>query len=434
MLPPLVLPTWQFQLLSIGAIAIGVVLTVALLAQRFIRHSKLPPPVGRVLILTITGPVCGAILGLAAIEMLRLSAAMIPPPLSLEELSLVVELIFLAVVIRTAGAVAKHLMFHLTGKEGVERVLVYGIYALGLVAVAYALLTSPGSPVIVGGAWQVVAFAAGLTVTYLVAYIVSAVTTHYGEALFEKEPQFKTTITFVRRLIIGIVVLLGVAATTFTTFPSASAAVASIFVAAGFASIVVGLAAQSSLANIFAGMIVSTAQPFRIGDAVLFRNEWSWVEDIRLTFTVLKTWDNRRLVVPNQLFLSDTLVNYDLTDSSKLVIVFVQVPYETDLDRAIGLMKRAAKEHPDFLPAGNLPVVHVMEYNEAGISLRLLANAKDQPTTFQMSKDLLYTIRKDFLSAGIHISYPRREVVLKQDQGLITRLAVPGEQKSDAKA
>jgi small-conductance mechanosensitive channel len=309
--------------------------------------------------------------------------------------------------------IAKKLMVHLTGIQGVERVLVYGIYALGLVALAFVLLSSPGSPIVTAGVWQAVAFLAGLTVTYLITYVVGVVSKKYGDDLVMREPHLRTTVTFVRRLVVGLVALIGVAATTFTSFPSAGAAVASIFVAAGFASIVIGLAAQSSLANIFAGMIVSTSQPFRIGDAVLFRNEWCWVEDIRLTFTVLRTWDNRRVVVPNQLFLGETLVNYDLNDSSKLVIVFVQVPYEVDLDRAIALMKEAATRHPDFLPSGNLPVVHVMEYNESGISLRLLGNAKDQPTAFQMSKDLLYQIRKDFLANGIQISYPRREIFLK---------------------
>lgn len=409
--------TLQFQLLLIAAVSIGLVAVILITARRLLNHSKLPPPIRRSAMLVVSGPVSAAIIGLAIIEILRLSAALLPSPLSAEELTLIVELAALAVTIRTAGVIAKHVMLHVAGAEGFERALVSGIYALGLLAVAYALLSSPGSPQVVGSVWQAVGFVAGLTITYLVAYVVSAATRRYGQVLYEREPQLRTTVTFVRRLFIVVIALIGVGATTFAIFPTAGAAVASIFVAAGFASIVVGLAAQSSLANIFAGMIVSTSQPFRIGDAVLFRNEWSWVEDIRLTFTVLKTWDNRRLVVPNQLFLNEALVNYDLNDSSKLVVVFIQVPYETDLDKAIELMKEAVRGHPDFLPAGNLPVVHVMEYNESGIGLRLLGNAKDQPTAFQMSKDLLYTIRKDFLSAGIRISYPRREVVLRGESG-----------------
>jgi small-conductance mechanosensitive channel len=409
--------TLQFKLLLLAVITAGLVAALMLTSRFILGHSRLSPHLRRSVMLTMGGPVSALVVGLAVISMLRLSAAYIPPPLTVEELTLLVELAVMAVVVRTAGLVAKHVMAHVTGKEGFEREIVYAVYALGFIAVVYALLSAPGSPIVVGGIWQVIGFVAGLTITYLVSYVVSGVTRRYSEALFERDPQLRTTVTFVRRLVISLIVLVGVGATTFIIIPSAGAAVASIFVAAGFASIVVGLAAQSTLANIFAGMIVSTAQPFRIGDALLFSNEWAWVEDIRLSFTILKTWDNRRLVVPNQLFLGQTLVNYDLNDSSKLVVVFIQVPYDTDLDRAIELMKKAAREHPDFLPAGNLPVVHVMEYNESGISLRLLGNAKDQPTAFQMSKDLLYTIRREFMAAGIQISYPTREVVFREPGG-----------------
>ena len=270
--------------------------------------------------LIVSGPVSAAIIGAAVIEMANLSAAYLPSTLGAPELTLIVELVVLAIVIRTAGVVAKHVITHVTGHEGLDREIVYGVYGLGVVAMAFVLLSFPGSPRVTGTVWQAVGFIAGMTITYLITYVVNAATRRYGQILYEREPQFRTTVTFVRRLTIGVIALIGVAATTFAIFPSAGAAVASIFVAAGFASIVIGLAAQSSLANIFAGMIVSTAQPFRIGDAVLFQMpwgaEWCWVEDIKLTFTVLKTWDKRRLVVPNQTFLNQGLVNYDLNDSS----------------------------------------------------------------------------------------------------------------------
>ncbi|HKT22662.1 MAG TPA: mechanosensitive ion channel family protein, partial [Nitrososphaerales archaeon] len=156
--------------------------------------------------------------------------------------------------------------------------------------------------------------------------------------------------------------------------------------------------------------------------------EWCWVEDVRLTFTILRTWDKRRLVVPNQTFLNQALVNYDLNGSSKLCIVFVTINYESDVDKAIEIMKEAARKHPDFLPEGSLPAVHLMDLGDAngtspnadvapGITLRLLSNAKDQPTNFQMSKDLLYAIRREFQRNGIRIAYPRREVLLREELG-----------------
>lgn len=424
--------TFEFRLLLLAVISLGGTAALFLVTKRAIAKSALGPRLKRAVLLIVGGPVAALIIGAAVIEMAYLSSTYLPSTLGAPEIALIVELVIIAVTVRTFGSVAKHVMTHMTGKEGMEREIVYGVYGLGMVAVAFVLLSFPGSPKVVGTIWQAVGFLAGLTITYLVTYVVSAATKRYGQVLYERDPQFRTTITFVRRLLIAVIALIGVAATTFAVFPSAGAAVASIFVAAGFASIVIGLAAQSSLANIFAGMVVSTSQPFRIGDAVLYQMpwgpEWCWVEDIKLTFTILKTWDKRRLVVPNQSFLNQALVNYDLNDSSKLCVVFVTITYESDVDKAIEIMKETARKHPDFLPEGNLPVVHLMDMGDAngtspnadvapGITLRLLSNAKDQPTNFQMSKDLLYAIRGEFQKDGIRIAYPRREVLLREDHG-----------------
>jgi small conductance mechanosensitive channel len=65
------------------------------------------------------------------------------------------------------------------------------------------------------------------------------------------------------------------------------------------------------------------------------------------------------------------------------------------------------------MPIGDLPNVVVMDYTESGISLRLLSRAKDQPTVFQMQRDLLYEIKKDFDKNGTELAYPRRQLIIK---------------------
>ena len=90
-------------------------------------------------------------------------------------------------------------------------------------------------------------------------------------------------------MVLAIIILIGVTSATFAAFPELGASIASIFVAAGFASIVVGLAAQLTLSNIFAGITISIFQPIRINEAVMFKNEFCFVEDIKLMHTVLRT-------------------------------------------------------------------------------------------------------------------------------------------------
>ncbi|MDE1860218.1 MAG: mechanosensitive ion channel family protein [Candidatus Micrarchaeota archaeon] len=401
-----------------GALGIAVAISALsfFVVRRIVNGSKLPDPIKRSIKRIFAGPVSAGIVGFALFEAVRLFSITLPA-LNQDAITIAIEIVILAVTVRTFGVIANDVMTNLTGHKEADKVLVYGVYTLGLIALSFILLTSPASPVVVTGVWQVVGFGTGLILVYLVTYIANAAFKKYATVLSRKEPQMAITVTFGRRLILAVIALVGVAIVTFTSFPGAGATVASLFVAAGFASIVIGLAAQSSLSNIFAGMIVSTSRPFRIGDAVLFQMpwgaEWCWVEDLRLSYTILKTWDKRRLVIPNQIFLNTPLVNYTMTDQSKLCIVFIQVPYEADLDTVIEIMKDEARKHPSAVPTEGLPAVHVMEYDESGIQLRLLLNAPDQGTNFQMSKDLLYNIRKRLMQKGISIQYPRREVIFR---------------------
>ena len=324
---------------------------------------------------------------------------------------------------QAASQIVKKEIPNLIKATEADKILVYSVYAAGLFALGYIFLTSPISPAIAQGVWSLINFVTGLFMTYLAVYIVNVIFKRYSATIESKEASLRTAITFIRRIVVALVALIGVAAATFASFPGVGAAVASLFIAAGFASIVIGLAAQTSLANLIAGIVISTSQPFRVGDALSYANEWAIVEDIKLTFTVLRTWDNRRLIVPNQLFLNSTMINYNLTDSSKLCIVYVSITFDSDLDKAIEIMKDATKNHPDFLPAGNLPVVHLMDLGDAnssfgdanaspGMLLRVLGRAKDQPTNFQMSKDILYEIKKRFDAAGIELAYPKRQIVM----------------------
>ena len=277
------------------------------------------------------------------------------------------------------------------------------------------------------GMLKPIEFVIGIAITYVICHLLNRFLLKYFKKLVEREPKFETSYAYLRRIVIALVALVSVTVLVFSVFPEAGAAVASVLVAAGFASIVVGMAAQSTLSNLIAGMVIATSQPFRVNDAVLLRGEFGFVEDVTLTYTVVRTWDNRRLIIPNSVMQGEVFVNYSIRDPKKLVPVYVKISYESDIDRAVEIMKELAKKHPDFLPLPGLPVVHVMELTESGISLRLLSAAKDQPTAFEMSKSLLYQIRKEFERNGIEIPYQKvslvidpelRDAILKLSKGL----------------
>lgn len=334
----------------------------------------------------------------------------LPPLLAPSSIAVIAELVVVWAAVAAASlAVRRHLI---SGATPSGRYLQYGVFSVGLLAVVLVLLSSPVVPRISGGLWALIGFGAGLLVTYLAVHVLNIVVERYLGARAHQQPGLETIYRFLRRVLLLVVALGGVAVSTYANFPGAAGAATSLILAAGFLSIVVGLAAQSTLANVIAGAMVSLAQPFKIGDAVTFNGEWCVVEDIRLTFTVLRTWDLRRLMVPNALFQSNVVVNYSAVDPTMLVIVPMQISYESDVDRARQIMAEEAQRHPAFLRLGELPVTHVMEYQDSGVLVRLLSAAKDQPTAFQVEKDLLYSIRKRFSEVGIEIPYPTRRVLL----------------------
>ncbi|MCQ5376685.1 MAG: mechanosensitive ion channel family protein [Candidatus Methanomethylicia archaeon] len=259
---------------------------------------------------------------------------------------------------------------------------------------------------------SLVVFIVGLAMTFLISWLVNYMLSNRISKIVARSPSLETSYRFIRRVVVVIIITLGAFSATFAAFPSVGAAVASLFVAAGFASIVIGFAAQSTLSNIFAGMTVSISQPIKINDAVMFRNEFCFVEDIRLMFTVLRTWDNRRLMVPNSLIQNEVVVNYTAKDPTMLCPVFVSITYDSDVEKALSIMADVARKHKDCLPIGDLPKAVIMDYDESGIRLRVLSRAKDQPTAFGMARDLLREIKKAFDANGIKISYPRRMIAL----------------------
>lgn len=396
------------------AISLGILAVIYVSVRLALGKSSKAVEFRRVIMAIVRGPVVVAVLGTAIVLIEERHPEIFSAYFSENTLIFIVELVLLLVSINAARKISTIMIKDvLKMGNGGRRLFLLGIYSIGLVTLFYIVFTSPLSPAIAGNAFQVVTFITGLIITYIIAYIVNLLISRYQNTLKDKQPQLHTTITFGRRVIVGIIGIIGAGGAAFTAFPNASGAVASLFVAAGFSSIVIGLAAQSSLSNLIAGGVVSVAQPFRIGDAIIFDTQYCYVEDIRLLYTILKTWDGRRLMVPNAMFLSSVVVNYNSVDETKLAVIYVQITLESDLDKAMSLIKEAIRSHPLFYPMEGLPSVLIMEFTEYGVSLRALGRAKNQNDNWTLEKESLYNIKKSFDKNGIKIAVPRREVVFR---------------------
>ena len=93
------------------------------------------------------------------------------------------------------------------------------------------------------------------------------------------------------------------------TFPSARVAMGSLLASAGLVSVVAGLAAQSTLGNVFAGIQLATTDAIRVGDVVIIDDEQGTIEEITLTYVVVRSWDDRRVILPSTHFTQNPFAN-----------------------------------------------------------------------------------------------------------------------------
>lgn len=132
------------------------------------------------------------------------------------------------------------------------------------------------------------------------------------------------------------------------TFDAFRAIGASIFASAGLLSIVAGIAAQSSLANLFAGMHIAFTGSIRVGDIISYGDYWTRVEEITLTYVVLKSWDERRIVVPSTRFINDPFENWTRDGTQITGSVFFDLDWLVPVEAFRAEVKRVVEASPDW--------------------------------------------------------------------------------------
>jgi small-conductance mechanosensitive channel len=143
--------------------------------------------------------------------------------------------------------------------------------------------------------------------------------------------RYLTLISVVRKVITFLIIILGIGAVV-SQFPSLQNLGLSLFASAGIATVILGIAAQSTLGNIIAGLQIAITKPVRIGDWVLFEGEYGAVEDIRFTYLVINTWDKRRVVVPLRYFITHPFENWTMYDAHLLKPIVLHADYEIDVN------------------------------------------------------------------------------------------------------
>ena len=223
----------------------------------------------------------------------------------------------------------------------------------------------------------------------------------------------RTQVLVIRRLTLMVVIVLAIGA-VLLSFPGAGAIGASVLASAGVISIVAALAAQSTLGNVIAGIQIAFSDSIRYDDAVIVEGEWGWVEEITLSYVVVRLWDDRRMVLPSTYFTTTPFQNWTRHSSELLGSV------ELDLDWSVSPSEM--RTELDAILArttlwdGRAHVLQVTDATGGLVRIRILVTAVDAPTLF----DLRCFIREEFvewLHAERPVALPASRVRMVADAG-----------------
>jgi small conductance mechanosensitive channel len=199
-------------------------------------------------------------------------------------------------------------------------------------------------------------------------------------------------------------------------FPPLRTFAGSLLAGAGILAAIVGFASQQAFSNIVSGIFIVMSKPFRVNDRLKIKEIYSGVvEDITLRHTVIRDFENRRIIVPNAVIANEILVNSDYNDDPVCKFVEINIGFKADIDKAKGIIHDEIAKHPLYLDRRTekdkaegkpLVAVKVVRMTDWALVLRGDAWAKSQSMAFDLYCDLIENIKKRFDTEGVEIPYP----------------------------
>jgi small-conductance mechanosensitive channel len=211
------------------------------------------------------------------------------------------------------------------------------------------------------------------------------------------ERKIITQFQYIKR-VVSVVVFIVAVAFILLQFDKVRELGTGLLTSAGVAGIIIGLAAQKSIANLLAGFQLAFTQPIRIDDVVIVENEWGRVEEITLTYVVVRIWDERRLVVPLNYFNEKPFQNWTRSSSQLLAYVFLYTDYRVPVDALRQKFTELLEGNPLWDQRVN--VVQVTNADRHTMEIRALASARNASEAWdlrcQVREGLITFIQKEY--------------------------------------
>lgn len=251
-------------------------------------------------------------------------------------------------------------------------------------------------------------------VTRMVDYTMTYVAENrIGDITEEENEEARKLLTYIsvgRRIVTFLVVIIG-GYFIISQFRALEKVGISLLASAGVATVILGIAAQNTLGNIFAGLQIAITRPVKVGDTVIIDDEWGNVEEIGFTYLVVRTWDLRRQIVPLRYVISNIFENWSMTSSHQIRPIILYADYHIEVDKLRTKFEELLKSSEDW-DEDNEPILEVVDTTEKSIKIRALCSAKDATTVWKLHCKLREELVKYIsqLENGQYLSRERLEI------------------------
>lgn len=292
---------------------------------------------------------------------------------------------------------------------------------LGLIALSFIFIDEETEAVMRGYS-KLFGYVGLVAVLTIISLMISNLWFKYKISKKIEENDDPTNFKFLRYVALILIGLIG-ALIASLAFPSLKGVAQTTIGGAGIIALIVGFAAQEGLANITGGLFIIAFKPFRIGDRVKISDTMvGTVTDVTLRHTIIRNFENKRIVIPNAIINKEKLINYDLEEHTLCERIEIGISYDSDIDLAKKIMQEECENHPLILDTRSQsdieegkPMVRtaLTELNDFSMTIRAWAWVRNHPDSFSLKCDVLESTKKRFDKEGIEIPYPYRTIVMK---------------------
>lgn len=265
-----------------------------------------------------------------------------------------------------------------------------------------------------------------LPITIAIIIIVTIILARVSKRLFKKfigskvtEDEDLTNYKFIEHSLSTIIYLVGFSLAIWR-IPALEHVAQSMVAGAGILAIAVGFASQQALGNIISGLFIVIYKPYVINDRITLRTDLRGVvEDISLRHTVIRNFENQRIIIPNSVISNEVLINSNFNDSKICRFIDVGISYGSDIDLAKKIIAEEIENHPlnidvrtpeDIENDTARVFVRVLSLLDSSVMIRGWAWAEDAQSAFLLQCDVTESIKKRFDKEGVVIPFPQRTI------------------------